>query len=110
MTPDRDSDRTRDITGLCWTNQAIRALNRAEAMISRNDHGGNRPGWAGVTPSSTPCYRGRKPSSRTADLMIASTAIAAGLPLFTTNPDDFAGLADILAIVPVTPPQVSPER
>ena len=53
---------------------------------------------------------GRKPRSRTADLMIASTAIAADLPLFTTNPGDFAGLADVLAIVPVTRPQVSPVR
>src|SRR5229473_5725706 len=29
---------------------------------------------------------GRRPRRRAADLMIASTAIAAGLPLFTTNP------------------------
>ena len=34
---------------------------------------------------------GRSPRRRVADLMIASTSIAAGLPLFTTNPDDFAG-------------------
>jgi len=38
--------------------------------------------------------------------MIASTAIAAGLPLFTTNPGDFAGLTDLLAVIPVTRPQV----
>jgi hypothetical protein len=36
--------------------------------------------------------------------MIASIAIAAGLPLYTTNPDDFAGLDDLLSIVPVTCP------
>ena len=47
---------------------------------------------------------------RTADLMIAATAIAAGLPLFTTNPGDFAGLAGVLAVVPVTRPQVPRER
>jgi predicted nucleic acid-binding protein len=39
---------------------------------------------------------GRKPRRRIADLMIASIAVAEGLPLFTTNPDDFKGLADLL--------------
>jgi predicted nucleic acid-binding protein len=53
---------------------------------------------------------GRKPRRRTADLMIASTAIAAGLPLFTTNPDDFAGLTGLLAVIPVTRPHVPGER
>jgi hypothetical protein len=53
---------------------------------------------------------GRNPRHRTADLMIASTAIAAGLPLYTTNPDDFAGLDDLLAVVPVTCPRVHRER
>ncbi len=42
--------------------------------------------------------------------MIASTAIAAGLPLFTTNPGDFAGLEELLDIVPVTCPQVHRDR
>jgi predicted nucleic acid-binding protein len=45
---------------------------------------------------------GRKPRSRTADLMIAATAIAEGLPLFTANPADFAGLDALLRIIPVT--------
>src|SRR6266581_1334463 len=39
---------------------------------------------------------GRKPRRRIADLMIASTAIAEDLPLYTTNPDDFAGLGQLL--------------
>ncbi|MEU5279509.1 type II toxin-antitoxin system VapC family toxin [Streptomyces asoensis] len=47
---------------------------------------------------------GRQPRRRIADLMIASIAIAEDLPLFTTNPDDFKGLQDLLAVVPVTPP------
>jgi predicted nucleic acid-binding protein len=46
----------------------------------------------------------RKPR-RVADLMIAAIAIAEDLPLFTTNPDDFKVLDDLLTIVPVTRPK-----
>ncbi|HCU93977.1 MAG TPA: VapC toxin family PIN domain ribonuclease [Actinobacteria bacterium] len=53
---------------------------------------------------------GRAPRRRTADLMIAATAIAQDLPLFTTNPGDFAGLAQLLTLVPVKRPQVPAER
>ncbi|WP_030431999.1 type II toxin-antitoxin system VapC family toxin [Allokutzneria albata] len=52
---------------------------------------------------------GRKPRRRMTDLMIAATALAEGLPLFTTNPDDFKGLQDLLTVVPVTRPQVPHE-
>ncbi|MFC5747695.1 type II toxin-antitoxin system VapC family toxin [Actinomadura rugatobispora] len=48
---------------------------------------------------------GRKPRRRVADLMIAAIAIAEDLPLFTTNPDDFKGLDDLLTVVPVTRPR-----
>lgn len=48
--------------------------------------------------------RGRAPRRRIADLMIASVAAAAGLPLYTTNPDDFDGLNTILRIVAVPRP------
>ena len=47
---------------------------------------------------------GRKPRRRIADLMIASIAVAEEFPLFTTNPDDFKGLEDLLTVVPVTRP------
>lgn len=53
---------------------------------------------------------GRKPRRRIADLMIAATAVAAGLPLYTTNPGDFAGLGTVLRVVPVTRPSVPHER
>ena len=53
---------------------------------------------------------GRKPRPRVADLMIASTAVAEGLPLFTTNPDDFRGLEHLLMVVPVNRPRVPHER
>lgn len=45
---------------------------------------------------------GRKPRRRVADLMIAATAVAEDLALFTPNPDDFAGLEELLTVIPVT--------
>ncbi|PYR17005.1 MAG: VapC toxin family PIN domain ribonuclease [Acidobacteria bacterium] len=45
---------------------------------------------------------GRKARGRRAvDLFSAATAAAAGLPLYTRNPADFAGLSEILEIVAV---------
>jgi hypothetical protein len=45
---------------------------------------------------------GRKARGRRAfDLLIAATAVAMNLPLYTRNPQDFAGLSDILEIVAV---------
>jgi predicted nucleic acid-binding protein len=35
------------------------------------------------------------------DLFLAATAVAAGLPPYTRNPDDFADLADLLEVVAV---------
>lgn len=52
--------------------------------------------YAAVAASS------RKAGGRRAfDLLIAATAVAAGLPLYTRNPDDFTSLSDILQIVPI---------
>jgi predicted nucleic acid-binding protein len=44
---------------------------------------------------------GRRPRRRLADLMIASIAAAARVPLYTTNPGDFHGLEHLLTVVPV---------
>jgi tRNA(fMet)-specific endonuclease VapC len=38
---------------------------------------------------------GRKPAARAYDAMIAAVAIANGLPLYTCNPRDFAGIGDL---------------
>lgn len=44
---------------------------------------------------------GRTPRPRRLDLMIAAIASVSGLPLFTRNPDDFAGLTSLLTVVAV---------
>jgi predicted nucleic acid-binding protein len=46
---------------------------------------------------------GRQPRRRLADLMIASVAAAARVPLYTTNPADFRDLEHLLTVVPVRP-------
>lgn len=50
---------------------------------------------------------GRKTQARTFDAMIAATAVANDLPLFTCNPDDFRGIAalDIRAVAPPVVPK-----
>ena len=46
---------------------------------------------------------GRKANARAYDAMIAAVALANGLPLYTCNPDDFAGI-DGLVVIAVTHP------
>jgi predicted nucleic acid-binding protein len=53
---------------------------------------------------------GRKPRRRIADLMIAATAIAEDLPLYTTNPGDYAGLERFLRIVSISRPPLPHEK
>ena len=53
---------------------------------------------------------GRKPRGRVVDLMIAATATAEGLSLYTTSPADFAGLDNLITIIPVTRPVVPHEQ
>jgi predicted nucleic acid-binding protein len=44
---------------------------------------------------------GRNGRGRAVDLLIASTAVAVDLPLFTRNPDDLVGLEGLVEVVPV---------
>ena len=45
---------------------------------------------------------GRKPrGARAVDLLIAATALAAQLPLYTRNPDDFEALDDLVDVVAI---------
>jgi hypothetical protein len=45
---------------------------------------------------------GRKPrGARAVDLLIASTAVAANIPLYTRNPEDFQALEDLVEVFAV---------
>ncbi|MGI9003571.1 MAG: type II toxin-antitoxin system VapC family toxin [Pseudonocardia sp.] len=44
---------------------------------------------------------GRQPRARTMDLLIAATAHAHSARLYTRNPDDFVGIADLVDVVTV---------
>lgn len=48
--------------------------------------------------AATVVEAGRQPRRRVMDLLIAATAHAHGARLYTRNPDDFAGLANLIDI------------
>ena len=50
---------------------------------------------------------GRTPRRRIADLMIAAVAAAYQIPLYTTNPGDFKGLDQLIAVKPVQRPRTT---
>jgi tRNA(fMet)-specific endonuclease VapC len=51
---------------------------------------------------------GRKTTARAYDAMIAATAVAAGLPLYTCNPSDFAGIEGLEVISVPHPDTIEP--
>ena len=63
-----------DFSALAFDAEAARAFGRVAASLRSS---------------------GRKVDARAYDAMIAATAISQALPLFTCNPDDFAGIADL---------------
>lgn len=46
---------------------------------------------------------GRKPAARAYDAMIAATALAHDLPVFTCNPDDFSGIEGLTVVAVPAP-------
>lgn len=54
--------------------------------------------------SSAVLAAGRQPRGRIANLLIAATALACQLPLYTTNPADFAALGDLITVKAVKRP------
>ena len=67
-------------------------------MLAGQTSGGPRYGWIYAAVVA----KGRKVCGvRAADLLIAATACAAELPLYTPNPDDFRGLEKLVAAVTV---------
>ncbi len=75
------SERRRPSTSSLFDGEAARAYGRVYAAVS--DAGRAARG------------------ARAVDLLIAATACAAGLPLCTRNPDDFAGLDGIVDVIAV---------
>lgn len=53
---------------------------------------------------------GRKPTARAYDAMIAAVALAHDLPLYTSNPADFAGIDGLRVVAVPHPEQVSQQR
>lgn len=75
-------------------------LQRAEAAFEPIPFGGEAARAYGRVHAAVTAA-GRQPRRRFADLLIASVAVAEGLPLVTRNADDFAGLDEMLEVVPV---------
>nr|WP_205629146.1 type II toxin-antitoxin system VapC family toxin [Jiangella muralis] len=61
--------------------------------------------WVFGQVSAAVLAAGSTPRRRVADLLIAATAVANDLPLYTTNPGDFLGLGRLLAVVPLPRPR-----
>lgn len=81
----------------------ISLLQHAEATFDPLPFDGEAARAFGIV-SAAVLTAGRKRRRRIADLMIAAVAIANGLPLFTTNPRDFAGLEKLLAVTAIQRP------
>lgn len=75
-------------------------LQRVESTFESIPFDGTAARSYGLVMAAT-AAAGRTSRRRAVDLMIAATAVAAGVPLFTRNPADLSGLDEILEIVRV---------
>ena len=60
-----------------------------------------RPGRGLIVYAAVALARPKARGRRAVDLLIAATAVAASLSLYTMNPQDFAGLSWLLDVVTV---------
>ena len=86
-------------------NQEVRAVRltrliAAEANFSPLAFDENAVHAYGILVASVVAI-GRNPKPRKNDLMIAATALAHQVPLYTRNPDDFKGLESQVTVIPV---------
>jgi predicted nucleic acid-binding protein len=81
-------------------------LQRVEAAFEPVPVDGGVARAYGRIYASVAASGGKACGRRALDLLIAATALAAGLPLYTCNRDDFEGLDGLLEIVAVEPSSV----
>jgi predicted nucleic acid-binding protein len=76
-------------------------LQRAEATFEPLPVDANVARAYGRIYAGAPGVGRKARGARSLDLLIAATALATDLPLFTRNPDDFRGTESLIEIVPV---------
>ncbi len=76
-------------------------LQRAEATFDALPFDGDAARAYGRVFAAVVAQGRKARGSRAVDLLIAATAVAAGLPLYTRNPNDFRGVEKLLEIVTV---------
>lgn len=76
-------------------------LQRAEAAFDPLPFDANAARAYGRVFASVTAAGRRARGARAVDLLIAATALAADLPLYTRNADDFQGLGDLIEVVVV---------
>ena len=76
-------------------------LQRAEAAFDPLPFDGDAARAYGRVYSAVVSAGRKARGPRAVDLLVAATACAAGLPLYTRNPNDFQGLAGLLDVVPI---------
>jgi len=76
-------------------------LQRAEATFEPLPFDGDAARAYGRVFAAVMAQRRKARGARAVDLLIAATALAAGLPLYTRNADDFRGVEQLLQVVTV---------